>query len=100
MVIDLTSASSHSMTRDKVSTQRSAGAESIVTPTPSTGSKDTFELSTTAQALKKADAIIANTSDVNTDKVSSIKAAIADGSFSIDYKSVAEKLLNFESQLS
>ncbi len=100
MVIDLTSTSSHSMTRGKVSTQRTAGAEPTVTPAKQNGSKDTFELSSTAQALKKADAIIANSPDVNAEKVATIKTAIADGSYSINYASVAEKLLSFESQLS
>jgi negative regulator of flagellin synthesis FlgM len=99
MVIDLTSTSSQSMTRGKVSAQRTAGAETTATPAKQNGAKDTFELSSTAQALKKADAIIANSPDVDSDRVASIKAAIADGSYSIDYQSVAEKLLGFESQL-
>ena len=99
MVIDLTSASSHSMTRGKVSTQRTAQTDTSPTIEKHNGAKDTFELSTTAQSLKKADAIIANTSDVNSDKVAGIKAAIADGSYSINYQNVAEKLLSFESQL-
>ena len=60
MVIDLTSASSQSMTRGKVSTQRTAEADSSATVAKPNGAKDTFELSTTAQALKKADAIIAD----------------------------------------
>ena len=99
MVIDLTSASSQSMARSKVSAQRTAGAETAATPAKQSGSKDTFELSETAQALKKADAIIANSPDVDVDRVASLKAAIADGSYEIDYNSVAEKLLGFESQL-
>jgi negative regulator of flagellin synthesis FlgM len=100
MVIDLTSASSHSMTRGKVSTQRNAGAETTATPAKQNGAKDTFEMSTTAQSLIKADALIANSPDVDSEKVASIKAAIADGSYAINYQNVAEKLLGFESQLS
>jgi len=99
MVIDLTSASSQSMTRGKVSTQRTAEAEPSATVVKQNGAKDTFELSSTAQALKKADAIIADTPDVNSDKVASIKAAIADGTYNIDYQSVAEKLMSFDAQL-
>jgi len=99
MVIDLTSTSSQSMTRGKVSTQRNTGAETTTTaPAKATGSKDTFELSKTAQALKNADATIANSPDVDAQRVADIKAAIADGSYSIDYTSVADKLLSFESQ--
>ncbi len=98
MVIDLTSTSSQSMTRGKVSTQRTEGAETPAAPVKATGSKDTFELSKTAQALKNADAKIANSPDVDAQRVADIKAAIADGSYSIDYTSVADKLLNFESQ--
>jgi len=99
MVIDLTSASSQSMTRGKVSTQRTAEADSSATVAKPNGTKDTFELSTTAQALKKADAIIAATPDVNSEKVASIKAAIADGSYNIDYQNTAEKMLNLDALL-
>ena len=99
MVIDLTSTSSQSMTRGKVSTQRTAGAETTTAPVKATGSKDTFEMSKTAQALKNADAKIANSPDVDTDRIASIKAAIADGSYAIDYTSTANKLLSIESQI-
>lgn len=99
MVIDLTSTSSQAMTRGKVSAQRTAGAETTATPAKQNGAKDTFEPSTTAKALKKADAIIANSPDVDSERVANIKAAIADGSYEIDYQSVAKKLMGFESQL-
>ena len=56
-------------------------------------------MSKTAQALKIADAKIANSPDVDTDRIASIKSAIADGSYAIDYTSTANKLLSIESQI-
>lgn len=101
MVIDLTSTSSQTMAREKVSAQRTAGTvPTNAAPAKPNGSQDTFELSQTAKALANADAIIADSPDINSDKVDSIKAAIADGSYKIDYQSVAQSMLNFESQIS
>ena len=99
MVIDLTSTSSQSMARSKVSTLPTAEAESTAAATKQPVPKDTFEPSDTALALKKADDTIANSPEVDQERVANIKAAIADGSYKIDYTSVAEKLLGFEAQL-
>jgi negative regulator of flagellin synthesis FlgM len=102
MVIDLNSSSAQQAltAREKVSTQRSNGA-APATSTPVTPVRqDTVELSDTARALKAADAQIANTPDVDSDKVARIKAAIDDGSYSIDAERVAEKMINFESMMS
>lgn len=99
MVIDLTSSSSQSMARSKVSTLRTAGAEPTAAAVKQSVPKDTLELSDTALALKKADNTIANSPEVDLERVANIKAAIADGNYKIDYTRVAEKLLGFEAQL-
>ena len=102
MVIDLNSSSSHQAlsAREKVSTQRSNGGAAPVTNAPAKQApKYTVELSDTAKALKAADATIANTPDVNSDRVAQIKAAIEDGSYSVNSGRVAEKILSFESLL-
>lgn len=104
MVIDLTSTSSHSMSREKISAQRSTEATKEGASKPATNvsstPQDTFQLSNTAKALRKADERIANSPDVDAEKVASLKAAIADGSYEINFQNVADKMLSFESQIS
>lgn len=99
MVIDLTSSSSHqTLARDKVSTQKTASSATAA-PVKQAPAKDTLELSDTALAMKAADAKLANTPDVDSDRVAAIKAAIEEGSYQPDYQRVAERLVSFESQL-
>ncbi len=100
MAIDLTGSSARQalIARDRVSTQSSNGGAAPVTSSNTrTAPQDTVELSETAKVLKAADAKIANTPDVDTDKVARIKAALDNGSYSIDSQRVAEKMMSFES---
>ena len=99
MAIDLTGSSARQalIARDRVSTQPSNGGAAPVTNTSTrTVSQDTVELSQTAKVLKAADATIANTPDVDSDKVARIKAALDNGSYTIDSQRVAEKMMSFE----
>lgn len=64
-----------------------------------TSSSDSVSLSSTGRAIPKLEAKIATSSDVNIEKVSEIKAAIANGSYQIDVKAIAEKIQIEESQL-
>ncbi len=57
------------------------------------------KLSNTAQNLNQLEAQIKAAPDVDSDKVSALRAAIADGSYQVNAESVADKLLNFEAQL-
>ena len=60
---------------------------------------DNVHLTGTARQLQKASELIQNAPDVDVEKIEQIKAAIADGSYSVDAEAVAEKLLALESSL-
>ncbi|KDE40431.1 MAG: flagellar biosynthesis anti-sigma factor FlgM [Nitrincola lacisaponensis] len=57
---------------------------------------DTVRLSDTVQALQAANRQSDQSSDFNADRVAEIKAAIAEGSYSINPERVADKMLQFE----
>lgn len=57
------------------------------------------KLSAEAQSLKQLETQIKAAPDVDSDKVNTLRAAIADGSYQVNAENVAEKLLNFEAQL-
>ncbi|MGH1486198.1 MAG: flagellar biosynthesis anti-sigma factor FlgM [Cellvibrionaceae bacterium] len=60
-------------------------------------SQDSVVLSNEAQSLKQLEAKIIDSTDVDTAKVNEIRQAIADGSYSIDADSIAQKILDFDS---
>ncbi|BBB28638.1 flagellar biosynthesis anti-sigma factor FlgM [Neptunomonas japonica] len=102
MAIDLNSSlSQQAMTaREKVSTQKSNGSAAPVTHTSAKAiQKDTVELSDTVKVMQAADAKIANTPDVDSERVASIKAAIDSGSYKIDAQQVAEKMIDFDAMM-
>jgi negative regulator of flagellin synthesis FlgM len=43
--------------------------------------------------------VIADSPEVNADRVAAIKAAIADGSYSIDTEALAQNFMDFEKQI-
>ncbi len=61
---------------------------------------DQVTLTGSAKAMQKLSEAVANTPVVNTDKVSSVKQSIQNGTYTIDPGSIADKLLQFESGLS
>ena len=70
--------------------------------TSSTGNSqgDKVTLTGHAEKLRMMDEIVARTPVVDHQRVQQIKAAIADGSYSIDATKIATKLLAVEQQLS
>ena len=54
---------------------------------------DTVEISNVAKTFQAARAAVAAASDVRTDKVAKLKAAIEEGTYSISGKDIAEKLV-------
>jgi negative regulator of flagellin synthesis FlgM len=54
---------------------------------------DSVSISETARSLSAAHKAVAEAPDVRADRVSAIKAAIADGSYTIDSRALAAKLL-------
>lgn len=102
MVIDLTGSASQQTlnARDKVSTHKSSGDAAPVTGNIAKApQKDTVVLSQTAQLLKTASAHLADSPEVNSDRVAQLKAAIEDGSYQVDTQRVAEKMLSLEASL-
>ncbi|MEM8499684.1 MAG: flagellar biosynthesis anti-sigma factor FlgM [Pseudomonadota bacterium] len=69
------------------------------TSSNSSAKGDSVQLSSQAQSLAAVEAKAKAASDVNAEKVATIRAAIADGSYSIDAVHVADKLLSLESEL-
>ena len=54
---------------------------------------DSVELSDTAKALSSAAQTVAGATDVREDRVAAIKAAIANGTYSVDSKSLAQSMI-------
>ena len=63
----------------------------------STAHTDTVVLTDVAAQTQKAEKALAETPEVDQDKVKQIKASIADGSYQVNAELVAEKLVEFES---
>lgn len=75
---------------DSAVTNSSAGARPAV---------DNVELTGTAKKLQQAEKLIADTGDVNEQKVAEVKLAIQNGSYHVDAEQVAKKLLAMDEAL-
>ena len=77
--------------RVKVSGKESAKTNQLDSP----GNKgaENIVLSSKAKDIQKSHAAIKSSSDIRVDKVEQIKAAISDGTFHVDSKVLAEKML-------
>lgn len=60
---------------------------------------ETVSLSNKVQGLKQIENDIKSLPDVDQDKVARIKAAIADGSYQVDSKKLAQNMLNYEKSM-
>jgi len=60
---------------------------------------DNVELTGTAKKLQQAEKLIADTGDVNEQKVAEVKLAIQNGSYRVDSEQVANKLLAMDEAL-
>ena len=60
---------------------------------------DHVTLTTSARSLQKLSEAIAQAPVVNADKVASVKQAVNSGSYQVDSRSVADKMLQFEQGL-
>ena len=66
---------------------------------PASQTGDHVTLTTSARSLQKLSDAVAQAPVVNSAKVSSIKQALANGSYQIDSASVADKMIQFENGL-
>lgn len=66
---------------------------------PDSGGAAEVRLSDAAQALQAADKSLDATPDVDEARVNALRNAIANGSYSIDARRVAERMMDFESAL-
>ncbi len=57
---------------------------------------ETVRLSSEAQGIRKIEQELANLPEADGDRVAKVKQALEDGSYKVNSRSVAEKLLGFE----
>ncbi len=73
--------------------------DAAAAPASTAQTGDQVTLTASARSLQKLSDAIAQTPVVNSAKVSSIKQALANGTYQIDSASVADKMIQFESGL-
>ena len=102
MTIDLTGLSSatSTTTRSKLDNlEQSPSGKNQTGDSDSSATSDTVQLSTTALSLQKLEEQVGQLPDVDADRVSAIKAAIEEGSYTVDAEKLAENILSFEEEL-
>jgi negative regulator of flagellin synthesis FlgM len=90
----------------QTSTQRSTAENgqkpSDAQPSQGTRSADTADkvsLTNTAEKLKALEKQLSQEAPVNEQKIANVRAALENGDYEIDPEKIAEKMLNFESNL-
>ncbi len=86
--------------RSKASSSPAEPQTNTPKPDAPAAARDNVSLSQEAKTLTRLEASINATPDVDSDRVAAIKQAIADGSFSIDAESIANRMLEQEDLLS
>ena len=92
---------------DGVSGQRPPAAQPSSSARPERGedraaagsSSDQLSLTSSAQLLKELGEAVSASPEVDRGRIEAIRQAIADGSYEVDARRVAEKLLKLEDQL-
>lgn len=78
---------------------KSGDATGAATSASSTSTADQVTLTGSARTLQKLGEAVANAPVVNSQKVATLKQAIQNGTYQVNSGSVANKLLQFESNL-
>jgi len=85
--------------RDLASNKSTVSGSQTATANTQTASEDSVALSSRGQSLNRLEENLANTPDVDSARVDSIKQAIAEGRFEVDAERIAENILNQEDLL-
>lgn len=104
MVIDPSSGYNKSGINSATSSGSKVKPSTTATPssTPATSSEkasDSVSLSSKAQAMVKLEAAVADSPDVETAKVAAIKEAVDNGTYEVNPRSIAEKMLDQDALL-
>lgn len=103
MAIDVLSDRSYNGIKESVVTAKNVAtstAKSAVAQKKVAVQSDDVVLTDSAKTLAKATDVARNASGIDEAKVEKLKAAISDGSYKINYESVANKLIDSEDELS
>ena len=103
MAIDVLSDRSYNGIKESVATAKNVAtstAKSAVAQKKVAVQSDDVVLTDSAKTLAKATDAARNASGIDEAKVEKLKAAISDGSYKINYESVANKLIDSEDELS
>lgn len=101
MTIDINSVGNGQIkTADNRKMEQSESQKTTNNPEQSSPSKDSVALTDRAKDLQALQTKIAESPVVDTEKVASIKQAIAEGNYQINADKLAEKLLDLDEQIS
>lgn len=76
--------------------EKSAATATQVEQNASNPDSDTIHITDQAQLLQQLQKEISQLPEIDNKKVEAVKKAITDGTYTVDTKNLAEKLLNFE----
>ena len=94
MVIDLNSNISNNLSTRRSSEKEAVSNDSAPTSGQTENVSSEVSISTEAQSMNRLAAAIDQTSDFNAERVESLRAAIADGSYEINAERIANGILN------
>ena len=76
-----------------------AGQPGAPASKPTAGATDTVQLTESAARLRELDALLSQTSEVDSARVAALRQAIAEGRYNVDSVHVADKLIQLEQSL-
>lgn len=82
--------------RNEASQQGTQKAETTSTPSSTAAESTTVSLSNTAQVLGQLETQLKEQPEVDQTKVDQLKAALSDGSYSVNSDTLAQKMLDLE----
>jgi negative regulator of flagellin synthesis FlgM len=83
----------------KTNAQANSTSDKMQSIAVNSSAVDTVSLTDTATQLQSLQQTLADAPVVNNDRVSALKAAIAEGSYNVDPTELANNMINFEQQL-